>query len=123
LQEVEVEEKSIITEKLDAFKNKIKKKKAAIRSKVYFTVYSVHISHSKLGIEGIRRHIVHISHAKLGTEGILFKVYTVYTYLMPSKEQKGFSQRYTVHISHAKLGIERILSKVYCTVYTHLMPT
>jgi len=34
MQEVEVEEKSIITEKLDAFKNKIKKKKAAIRSKV-----------------------------------------------------------------------------------------
>jgi nitrate/nitrite transporter NarK len=40
MQEVEVEEKSIITEKLDAFKNKIKKKKAAIRSKVYFTVYT-----------------------------------------------------------------------------------
>jgi hypothetical protein len=40
LQEVEVEEKSIITEKLDAFKNKIKKKKAAIRSKVYCTVYT-----------------------------------------------------------------------------------
>ena len=33
VQEVEVEEKSILTEKLDAFKNKIKKKKAAIRSK------------------------------------------------------------------------------------------
>jgi hypothetical protein len=31
---VEVEEKSVLTEKLDLFKAKIKKKKAAIRSKV-----------------------------------------------------------------------------------------
>jgi hypothetical protein len=72
MQEVEVEEKSIITEKLDAFKNKIKKKKAAIRSKVYCTVYTVYTVH------------IHVSHAKLGTEGILSKVYCTHMYVMPT---------------------------------------
>jgi hypothetical protein len=53
LQEVEVEEKSIITEKLDAFKNKIKKKKAAIRSKVYCTHISCHAWYRRDSLQGI----------------------------------------------------------------------